>query len=684
MALTLLNLKSDWRDDQPYYTPTALYNKEFSIVNAPAEFFRRQPITTKAALTHELVFACLRLKALAVQDVLPMVQKFRANDWEPDTTHPALVPLRNPNLDNTFGDLMAFLLVCDDVFGLAYLEKIKNRLGGVIGLAPLDPRTVFERAKPGASIYPTYWDTTACYKLSDVDYYTIEEGSVSRSLRPTDVITIRANDVRSPLAGQSGVRAAFRGVGLDVNLSNYADAYLLAGGPSGLLKLKNKSLSPEEAEELQEQFARRHAVVTGRRPAKVAVLDEDAEYQAIGGHLGDLGSESLNQSAQAAICSAMGVPGQLVQALYAIRWGSQRAGQEAALKEFWELNLSPTLARYRTLLDKHFLSDFDGRDAGLTTRIFWDTSQVKALQEDVDKRASRYSNAYKDKAVSKNEYRAQLGLKPVPGGDYIPDDEEMAQQAQERLDQPQEDDPKNPNKPENLDDQKKSLKAKRKLIQEEIDQLPAIEAAQNDAKERLTAALLLIKAGLIQQGLAKLKELRDDFARLSLSLPIEAEQELLGEIEAAYRAGAASVNAITFTVDVPTILKIASVLSGALLTGVAARLVSGYAIRALRGKTGEEILPELLKEMTEESPAFYEGLASASGFQAIANGRGSEAERKRYKRAYYSALLDKNTCKICLRDDGKWSDKAEDLPPVPNPLCAGMWRCRCAHVYQWD
>ena len=351
------------------------------------------------------------------------------------------------------------------------------------------------------------------------------------------------------------------------------------------------------------------------------------------------------------------------------------------MKQFWDNTMSPTLTRQRSQLDKYFLADFDGQAAGLTTRVFYDVSNVKALQEDMDKKASRFNSAYSSKAVSKNEYRAQIGLEPVLGGDFIPDDEEAHTQTQERLNQQASQKPQ----PGKDDDQKKTIEMKRKPTELEAAQAPAVEQAQNDAKERLTAILLLIKAGLIQQGLEKLAALRQQFAELQLSLTAEQESQIRNAIAESYLDGGATAVASGMAfVDQPMVEKITSLVVSMLTISVAARMVSAYAIRLLRGVAAADILTDIETEMTSESPALYESLASAGGFQAVASGRDNEARRRSYKRAYYSAILDKNTCQVCLKDDGKWSDEAADLPPVPNPRCEGTWRCRCCIIFVFD
>lgn len=674
-------------DNQPMFQASAIYDKEFSIINLPAEFYRQGKISLREALAHELVFACLQIKALAIQDVLPVVQKKIKTDWEADETHPLTPVLLNPNPDNTFGDLLAFMSTSEDIFGVVYFEKIRNRTRGIIGIAPLDPRTVFERAKPGSAVFPNYWNGAATYRLQDIDEYRIEEGGIARILKPEDVIVIRTQELRSALAGESAVRAACRAAGVDLNIDLYISAYLKNGGPSGILKFKNKTLTDEEAQDYQERWTRRYSTKnSNNQNAQVAVFDEDADYQAIGSDLNSLGSEATKMHSQAAICSALGVPGNLVQAYYSIRFNSQRAGQLSAQAQLWENSLSPKFTRWRQWFDKSLLVEFNGRDAGIYYRVFWDTSSVKALQDDLDKTSARYDRAYKSKAVSKNEYRAKMGLKPVIGGDFIPDDAAEHAQAQEQAQQTHElamATAKNP-QPDDDEPQKKSLKMKRQPTKEEREQAAKVEKAQDDSHEELLAILLLLKAGLIQQGLEKLKALGSDFAQLELVLTTEEIVQIEDALMAAFYAGMETIQATPSRAARDKFTASTAILISAFTVGLAARLVSNYAFQLLRKVPAAEILAKIENDSASESTAFYEQIASGAAFQAVADGRSTEADNHPYKRVRYSALLDKNTCDFCLEEDGKESEDGTGLAPVPNPLCSGRHYCRCVWVYVFD
>ena len=56
-------------------------------------------------------------------------------------------------------------------------------------------------------------------------------------------------------------------------------------------------------------------------------------------------------------------------------------------------------------------------------------------------------------------------------------------------------------------------------------------------------------------------------------------------------------------------------------------------------------------------------------------------EAFRFSEFVYSAILDRNTCKVCGPQDGTRAEERSDLVPVPNPDCEGTPAlCRCLHI----
>lgn len=630
-------------------------------------------VSTREALAHELVFRCLALKSLVVQDVLPMIQRLASgNEWNDDPRHPAMYALKNPNASNTFADVLAFLLVSEDVYGQAYLEILRSPAGAIVGVRPLDFNTVMEMPVSGA---PSFGTSRAMYRIEDIAYYQVTEAT-TRQLKPENVLNLRAHDVRSPLAGKSAVSVALDSVGLGQSLSKYARAYLDAGGPSGMIKFKNRTLTPEQAEAVQEKWYQRYNLLRGKQTGRVAVFDEDGDYQQIGSHLKDLDNESLRMSEQAAICTALGTPGQLVQAYYAIRWGNQRAGQDVALKQFWELTISPTLSRYRQAFDKWFLSGYEPKRAGVEVRVFWDTSNVKGMQEDLDAKATRARADYAGDIVTLNEARAERGLKPLPDGDKLKSQAAEERAAREAANQPNND----------ANNQKKSLELKRKPTSHELAVVEAVRNAQDGAADALTSVLTEARAAMLQDALPRMG---GDNSALAVVFPFASLAPLNTAVSDALAAGRNTV----VNTDAKGLFSLASlrsllveVASAALVNQVKARLISTWARYRLRGLTDTEIREAVATEMRGESVSYVEELASGVGYQAIADGRdnGFDEIAKPGDEWLYSAILDKNTCEQCESDDLKRDKDRRKLPKAPNPLCLGRWRCRCMHVLVRD
>jgi len=69
--------------------------------------------------------------------------------------------------------------------------------------------------------------------------------------------------------------------------------------------------------------------------------------------------------------------------------------------------------------------------------------------------------------------------------------------------------------------------------------------------------------------------------------------------------------------------------------------------------------------------------------QAFTNGRNEQAASMsdEISSAFYSAIMDQNTCDVCAPLDGAEHDPNDDTYDTPNPDCLGGENCRCVTVY---
>lgn len=433
-GLTRLNLSPP--DEAKYGDwSTPATGRSFSLINfpLPSSRFLRTDLTAQEAVAHELVFRCLQKISDALMDAQPIVEQARRNGaWEA-VDHPLIARLKKPNDEQGWAEFITSLAIDEQVWGRWYFEIIRSRSNGVTGFVPLDVRAVTEIGERGESWgLSEFWD--AGLATGKVVGYRITEATETRVIDLENIVAFYLFDRRSPLAGLSPVRVALNAAGVDVSLNRYADTYLSKGGPAGLLRIKNKKLSPTDAQAIQERWYESYKA-GGSREGRIAVLDEDGEFQAIGGHLGDIGNDVLKQHAQAAICGALGVPPILAGAFVGLRWSNQRAGVAGAHQDLWANKISPTLARYRSVFDARVLSLYeDPALIGSRLRTNWDLSQVAALIEDVDILADRVRKDRQAGIISLNEARTARGYPPIEGGDDLlpdPEDEDEPEDDQD-------------------------------------------------------------------------------------------------------------------------------------------------------------------------------------------------------------------------------------------------------------
>ncbi|HXG66936.1 MAG TPA: phage portal protein [Blastocatellia bacterium] len=351
---------------------------------------------------NELVYSCLQKIAQAVIDPDLIVERRSAQgQWAREDGHPFRRLLVRPNPMQDGASFLASWLVSEHVAGSFYAEIVRSRAGLPVELWPLDPSKVLPIAGSGRG-----GEQIAAYEFRD-GHYRVE-------LPARDVLVSRLPDIGSLYHGLAPLAVALGAVDADAAQTDYIRAFFdNAGVPSGIIKIKGRALSQEQAEGIQERWLRRHSR-RGKLPAGPAVLDENAEYQKIGANLDELESNTMRAVLEARICTVFGVPPLLVGAYVGLQFVNQRATAEAALKDFWTNKMSPTLKRIRSFLTWRLLAEFEGEEAiyAERVRLNWDMSRVAALAEDESARHQRIREDFLAGLMTKAEARAQLGLSP--------------------------------------------------------------------------------------------------------------------------------------------------------------------------------------------------------------------------------------------------------------------------------
>lgn len=354
----------------------------------------------EAQQRNELVFACVEVKATSAQDPRLVVQEARTargkTTYEEVPGHPFRQLLMRPNQDMTEADLMQAAIVSWDVSNPRRFYAEKEFTGGLLtALHPLNP----------VYVQPLMSRASARTQIG----YVWADGGERKEYGFEDILVRKAPAWYDPPA----ITAALGNVSLDTDQTDHIRAFFVNGGiPPGLLKYKNMKLRKDQRDEVREQWRSTYGNALGRQH-DIGVLDGEVEYQEIGANLDKLASPTLRMVSESRVCMAFGVPPLIVYAYVGLLRATYSNLKEA-WRGFWDATMSPAFREWRMYWTWNLLTEFEEeRDIRAErVRLYYDMSQVAALQEDVDSIQTRAEKAWKAGGITRAEYRQALGQQP--------------------------------------------------------------------------------------------------------------------------------------------------------------------------------------------------------------------------------------------------------------------------------
>jgi HK97 family phage portal protein len=236
------------------------------------------------------------------------------------------------------------------------------------------------------------------YEMHKPIYYQKEEILWSKFNNPDDIYE-----------GLSPIKALSRTIDTENEAVDWNKATLQnAGVPAGMLSVINPS--PELIDNLRDEWRKRYG---GSKNARVPlVLNADrAQYQQLGLSSVDMDFLAQRKVNRTEICSAFGVPSQLV----GDPDGQTYSNFSEAVKSFWENTVIP---RYLEHIKDKLSSDLLPR-YGDSLVLAYDISGISALREGQDSLATRTINLWKSGLIKRNEARFALEYDETTDGDIF-------------------------------------------------------------------------------------------------------------------------------------------------------------------------------------------------------------------------------------------------------------------------
>ncbi len=629
---------------------------------------------------HELVFACINKIADVMNDAEPIVEKRTKNsEYEEVVGHPLTALFSKPNAVDVGEDFRRKIVQSEQTTGITYIAMERSAADLPVEFAILNPGRVTPRSDHDRSKVLYY-------------EYTKQNGQIVR-IKPEDMLIRRRPDLLNQYGGLAPVSVALGSINSDIGLTTYIDAMFEGGGlPAGILKVLNRTVSETEKERLQEKWRKRYGR-GGTNQGGISVLDQNADFQALGSKLNELDSESISSRQESRICSVFGVPPILVGAYVGLRWVNQRASAKEALRDFWANKISPELKPFRKWLTWFVLPEFEDIDAIKRgdIRVSWDISQAAFLQEDLDKIHDRTRKDFTMGGITLNEYREETGRPPIDDGDRFRGEIVRDQIAAYK-------DPKQLTEGDPPADDGKAVKKKSKSYEwnglelsrepNELEKSINLKGKVEDLKKhsQKTAKLILdIRKRLILQASEQAEALGvEGIDKLSLEVRRSDRKRLERLLDAAVKTGRAQVieelNAQKSNGNFE--IKERDFDIALLASAVIAKVIADITNRAINVvvwlySLGIFSAEELESRLKDESKKTFEQLARNTANLGIQSGRDDELRNSDAELYEYSAILDLNTCKPCKDWDGVQSEDIDDLPECPNKDCHGGPNCRC-------
>lgn len=362
-----------------------------------------------AARTNEVVYACISTKQRTAVDPRLYVERLQNDDqWAEVDGHPLRRLIMKPNPDMDEINFWQWFIASRETCGEFYAEIVRaTKTGPPVELYPLNPALVDPIPNSDGTIGAYQW------KL----------GYLKQIIPAEDMLVYRNVDIGNRWRGLSPLSVALGAVGGDIAQTDYVNEFFRVGGiPAGLMTIKGRTVTPLEAEEIREKWRAKFSPSMGGNMTDIAVMDENAEFQVLGSKLDELSSEELRGVAESRICMVFGVPPLVIYA-YIGMLRSIQSNLREAWSQFWESTLTPEYRAMRQWLTTRMLPEYESDDLvmGERVRCQWDMSQVAALQDDVDAIQKRARENYTAGGITRNEFRAVIGLEPdeANGNDYV-------------------------------------------------------------------------------------------------------------------------------------------------------------------------------------------------------------------------------------------------------------------------
>lgn len=359
---------------------------------APDNF---ENFATEGYSRNEVAFACVQAIATSGSEARLRLMAGPRDEPEEVVSGPLVDLLEQPNDEQSQFEFVEELLTYLYIAGNNYVFKLRGGGGKVLSWHNLRPdRVQVWPGDRGGQRVRGY-----IYQLDGIEYL----------IEPGDIVHIKRPNPANDWYGLSPFHVLARRVNLDSSMTAFQKVFFEnAGVLSGILKMKRKLQTQEEANRIKGQWRAQLAGI--RNWHRIAVLDEDADYQQMAIDLDKMTMMDLTTVSESRICMTFGVPLSVVGAVLGMQ-SSSYANRESDQQNFWRNTLMPEYRRICGALTRGSRDDFT---EARQSRIEPDFAGVAALRENEDAKHKRANEGWTSGLLTRNQALTIIGLDQQP------------------------------------------------------------------------------------------------------------------------------------------------------------------------------------------------------------------------------------------------------------------------------
>ncbi len=347
-----------------------------------------------------IVMACVNWASNALPEAPLVVRRVLRGVAEELPDHPLVKLCEQPNPYYGQFTLMAGTILSLMVDGNAYWLKRRTEAGKVAELWYL----------------PHFAVTPKGDAQQLVTEYEFKQRGGAMSIAPQDMVHFRKGvDPHDLRKGLSPLRCVLREVATDNEASTYAACILRNMGVPGVMiapKLSDGAppMREDDASRIKQLFRERF---TNERRGEPLVLSEAMEVTPVGWSPKDISVDVLRRVPEERISAALGIPA-IVVGLGAGLERSTFANYAEAREAAYESGIIPLQKLIATHLTQQLLRPEAQFNSQPTDQVAFDTSEVRILQEDMNRLAERMNLGVQGGWIKVSEARASQGLPSDP------------------------------------------------------------------------------------------------------------------------------------------------------------------------------------------------------------------------------------------------------------------------------